>query len=350
MRQSLNTGSNNVPKTELEKQIQNLRQPIVNSNQEESFNANANASSSGISSVYSPEKTTPNSYVAPPKYNTLYPAGSTNSSSGIDSFIPNDNSMMSNPDGFAYGGYMPDYMAYGGYLPTAVDGNNPVDYTMNPAYVGKSNLDLISTYDNMGPDTGLQPSSMWSDMNSFDAQNMQGQQLNNEYLKDCTDADKQDPTSKCYEGIKLNQKNPMSLNPADLKKEMMDKQDIKAKFKNKDITQWDTGALLAAGNKLGSTVPWLSNQFEMGKLKNQKLANKTSDNLYASNVAGDPYKKTGQTSVTGSSTGLDFARDEGQLQYGQTQKGGALQVGGTAYMTADEVKRFMEQGGQIEFI
>ena len=351
MRQSLNTGSNNVPKTALEKQIQeNASQTNNILSQKKSFDPKATGSSSGISSVYEPEKTTANSYVAPPKYNTLYPAGTTNSGSGIDSFIPNNNSMMSNPDGFAYGGYMPDYMAYGGYLPQAVDGNNPVDYTMNPAYVGKSNLDLISTYDNMGPDTGLQPSSMWGDMNSFDAQNMQGQQLNNEYLKDCTDADKQDPTSKCYEGIKLNTKNPMSINPADLKKEMMDKQDIKAKFKNKDITQWDTGALLAAGNKLGSTVPWLSNQFEMGNLKNQKLLSKPSDNVYASNVAGDPYKKTGQTSVTGSSTGLDFARDQGQIQYGQTQKGGALQVGGTAYMTADEVKRFMEQGGQIEFI
>ncbi len=252
--------------------------------------------------------------------------------------------------GFAYGGYMPDYMAYGGYLPTAEGGNNPVDYTMNPAFVGKSNLDLISTYDNMGPDTGLQPSSFWGDMNSFDAQNMQGQQLKDESLKDCTDADKQDPTSKCYEGIKLNEKDPMSMNPADLKKEMMDKQDVKMKFKNKDVKQYDTEAWMAFGNKLGSTVPWLANQFEIGKLKNQKLANKTSDNLYASNVAGDPFKKTGQTSLTGSSTGLDFARDQGQLQYGQTQSGGALQVGGTAYMTADEVKRFMEQGGQIEFI
>lgn len=251
--------------------------------------------------------------------------------------------------GFAYGGYMPDYMAYGGYLPTAEGGNNPVDYTMNPAFVGKSNLDLISTYDNMGPDTGLKPSSMWSDMNSFGFA-PQGEQLKNEYLKDCTDADKQDPTSKCYEGIKLNEKDPMSMNPADLKKEMMDKQDVKMKFKNKDVKQYDTEAWMAFGNKLGSTVPWLANQFEIGKLKNQKLANKTSDNLYASNVAGDPFKKTGQTSLTGSSTGLDFARDQGQLQYGQTQSGGALQVGGTAYMTADEVKRFMEQGGQIEFI
>lgn len=251
--------------------------------------------------------------------------------------------------GFAYGGYMPEYMAYGGYLPTAEGGNNPVDYTMNPAFVGKSNLDLISTYDNMGPDTGLQPSSMWGDMNSFGFM-PQGQQLKDESLKDCTDADKQDPKSKCYEGIKLNEKDPMSANPEALKKEMMDKQDIKAKFKNKDVKQYDTEAWLGFGNKLGSIFPWLKNQKEIAKLQRQKIDNKTSDNLYATNVAGDPYKKTGQTSVTGSTTGLDFARDEGQLQYGQTQKGGPLKEGGVTYMTADEVRRFMEQGGQIEFI
>ena len=257
---------------------------------------------------------------------------------------------MMDEEGMAYGGYIPGYMAYGGYLPTAVGGNNPVDYTSNPAFIGKSNLDLISTYDNMGTETGLQPSTFWSDMNSFDAENIQGQKLADEYLKDCTEDDKRDPTSKCYEGIKLDTKDPMSLNPENLKKEMMDKQDIKAKFKNKDITQWDTGALLAVANKSLSTIPKISDTIQIGNLQKMKMANKTSDNLYASNVATDPYQKTGQTSLTGSTTGLDFARDQGQLQYGQTQSGGALELGGTTYMTADEIKRFMEAGGQIEYI
>ncbi len=364
MRQSLNTGSNDVPKTALEKQIQNTNQQKPSAFTEGDPRGDFMNSQLKVTPNYSP---TNNS--GPVNTNTgegdefkvnqdaidymqsQFPKSSSKvTNEPMPTNFPAFTTMMDNPNGFAYGGYMPDYMAYGGYLPTAEGGNNPVDYTMNPAFVGKSNLDLISTYDNMGPDTGLQPSSFWGDMNSFDAQNMQGQQLKDESLKDCTDADKQDPTSKCYEGIKLNEKDPMSMNPADLKKEMMDKQDVKMKFKNKDVKQYDTEAWMAFGNKLGSTVPWLANQFEIGKLKNQKLANKTSDNLYASNVAGDPFKKTGQTSLTGSSTGLDFARDQGQLQYGQTQSGGALQVGGTAYMTADEVKRFMEQGGQIEFI
>lgn len=365
MKQSLTLSGNTSPKTELEKQIQNTNQQKPSAFAEGDPRGDFMNSQLKITPNYSPTNNT-----GPVNTNTSegdefkvnqdainymqsqFPKSSSKvTNEPMPTNFPAFTTMMDNPNGFAYGGYMPDYMAYGGYLPQAYNGNNPVDYTMNPAFVGKSNLDLISTYDNMGPDTGLQPSSFWSDMNSFDAQNMQGQQLKEESLKDCTEADKLDPTSKCYEGIKLNEKDPMSMNPEALKKEMMDKQDVKMKFKNKDVKQYDTEAYLALGNKLGSIFPWLKNKQEVRKLQGQKIDNKTSDNVYASNVAGDPFKKTGAYSVTGSSYGLFDPRNQGAISNsGGVQKGGELKEGGVAYMTADEVRRFMEQGGQIEFI
>jgi len=96
-------------------------------------------------------------------------------------------------DEYAYGGFIPNYMAYGGYLPTADNGINfsTVSYAGNPVI-------------------GVEESPTWGAMQYFN----QNQNIKNpdadkfktyttepegEDLTSCTDEQKKDPTSKCYE-------------------------------------------------------------------------------------------------------------------------------------------------------
>jgi len=94
---------------------------------------------------------------------------------------------------YAYGGYIPNYMAYGGYLPEADQGINvsSVGYQGNPV-------------------VGVQESPTWEAMQYFNQnQNIKNPAADNfknytiepegEDLSKCTDEQKKDPTSKCYE-------------------------------------------------------------------------------------------------------------------------------------------------------
>ena len=95
------------------------------------------------------------------------------------------------PDYYAYGGYMPDdYYAYGGYLPEAAGGLDvsPVSFAGNPVI-------------------GLSNSPTWDAMSSFSNQNkdIKGPTDTNKYYNEkplddsCTDQDKLDPKSDCYD-------------------------------------------------------------------------------------------------------------------------------------------------------
>lgn len=94
---------------------------------------------------------------------------------------------------YAYGGYIPNYMAYGGYIPEADQGINvsSVGYQGNPV-------------------VGVQESPTWEAMQYFNKnQNIKNPAADNfknytvepegEDLSKCTDEQKKDPTSKCYE-------------------------------------------------------------------------------------------------------------------------------------------------------
>lgn len=96
-------------------------------------------------------------------------------------------------DEYSYGGYIPNYMAYGGYIPEA-------DLGINVSSVGYEG----------NPVVGVQESPTWAAMQYFN----QNQNITNpdadkfknytiepegEDLSTCTDEQKKDPTSKCYE-------------------------------------------------------------------------------------------------------------------------------------------------------
>ena len=137
MRQSLNTGSNNVPKTALEKEIQNTNQQKPSAFTEGDPRGDFMNSQLKVTPNYSP---TNNS--GPVNTNTgegddfkvnqdainymqsQFPKSSSKvTNEPMPTNFPAVTTMMDNPNGFAYGGYMrhggyiPEYMAYGGYMP-----------------------------------------------------------------------------------------------------------------------------------------------------------------------------------------------------------------------------------------
>ena len=242
-------------------------------------------------------------------------------------------------DEYAYGGYIPSYMAYGGL--TTFNPGGGVSYTNNPAFVGKSNIDLLSENGDI-PVANLEPSSFWSDSQSFNKP--QPSMIDN-----CTEDQKKDPNSPCYEGYTIDPNQQISDT---LKKDMMDSNEVEIDVKNKNVYGADLEAGLAVGNKLASIYPAIQNRREANKLLGNKKLRKTADALYANNPAGDPWQSKGQYSVSGSTYGLFDPRNAGQINYsGRSQYGGSIyKEGGVAYMTADELKKFMEEGGEIEFI
>jgi hypothetical protein len=216
-----------------------------------------------------------------------------------------------------------------------------VSYTNNPAFVGKSNIDLLSENGDVAV-PNLQPSSFWADSQSFNKP--QPTPFDN-----CTEDQKKDPTSPCYEGYTIDPNQQISDT---LKKEMMDSNEIEIDAKNKNVYGVNLEADLAFGNKLASVFPAIQNRREANKLLGNKKLKKLSDALYANNPAGDPWQSKGQYSVSGSTYGEFDPRNAGQINYsGRSQYGGSIyKEGGVAYMSADELQKFMEEGGEIEFI
>jgi hypothetical protein len=229
---------------------------------------------------------------------------------------------------------------------TGFNDGGPVSYTNNPAFVGKSNIDLLSENSDVAV-PGLQPSSFWNDSQSFNKPQPT-------IFDNCTEEQKKDPNSPCYDREQYGyQIDPNQQISDTLKKDMMEKTgEVEIDMKNKDAFALDAEAYLAAGNKLASIFPGIKNRRESNKRLGNKKLKKTADALYANNPAGDPWQSKGQTSTSGSTYGLFDPRNQGQINYsGASQSGGAVyKEGGVAYMTADEMQRFMEAGGEIEFI
>ena len=228
---------------------------------------------------------------------------------------------------------------YGGLA--TFDPGGGVSYTNNPAFVGKSNIDLLSENGDVAV-PNLQPSSFWADSQSFNKP--QPTPFDN-----CTEDQKKDPNSPCYEGYTIDPNQQISDT---LKKDMMDSNEIEIDAKNKNVYGVDLEADLAFGNKLASVFPAIQNRREANKLLGNKKLRKPADAQYANNPAGDPWQSKGQTSISGSTYGLFDPRNSGQINYsGRSQYGGSIyKEGGVAYMSADELQKFMEEGGEIEFI
>jgi len=249
-----------------------------------------------------------------------------------------------NYENYQSGGFMdsnnPDLYKFVYSSPTRFD-QGGVSYTNNPAFVGKSNIDLLSENSDVAV-PNLQPSSFWADSQSFNKP--QPTPFDN-----CTEDQKKDPNSPCYEGYTIDPNQQISDT---LKKDMMDSNEVEIDVKNKNVYGVDLEADLAVANKFVSIAPAIQNRREANKLLGNKKLKKPSDAQYANNPAGDPWQSKGQTSISGSTYGLFDPRNAGQINYsGRSQYGGSIyKEGGVAYMSADELQKFMEEGGEIEFI
>jgi hypothetical protein len=116
--------------------------------------------------------------------------------------------------------------------------------------------------------------------------------------------------------------------------------------KNK-LTQGEREARLIAGNALLRGVAGYKNRLDDTKQMEGFFDNFTADNLYAS----DPSRDRGDYAESG----LYRPDEQGQTWYGRSaQMGGYIdddfEDGEEVYMTDEEIKQYMANGGQIEFI
>ena len=197
-------------------------------------------------------------------------------------------------------------------------GESPVAYTNNPLMQGKSDLDLISLNSGI---QGAQGQVDWSTMSST-------------------------PAGTTYKGpqapeIKID---PMQQEEYQVAKTYSEP--LAVDVKNK-LTQGEREARLIAGNTLMRGVAGLKNRIDDTKQMEGFYDNFTADNLYAS----DPSRDRGDYAESG----LYRPDEQGQTWYGRSaQMGGYIddefEDGEEVYMTDEEIKEYMANGGQIEFI
>ena len=116
--------------------------------------------------------------------------------------------------------------------------------------------------------------------------------------------------------------------------------------KNK-LSQGEREARLMAGNSLMRGIAGYKNRIDDTKQMEGFYDNLTADNLYAS----DPSRDRGDYAESG----LYRPDEQGQTWYGRSaQMGGYVdddfEDGEEVYMTDEEIKEYMANGGQIEFI
>ena len=116
--------------------------------------------------------------------------------------------------------------------------------------------------------------------------------------------------------------------------------------KNK-LSQGEREARLIAGNALMRGVAGFKNRLDDSKQMEGFYDNFSADNLYAS----DPSRDRGDYAESG----LYRPDEQGQTWYGRSaQMGGYIdddfEDGEEVYMTDEEIKEYMANGGQIEFI
>lgn len=221
---------------------------------------------------------------------------------------------------------------------------SPIVYTNNPALEGIRDVDIVGP--NTQGITNLQPSSFWSDQQSFNQPTM-------DFQTGCTEEEKKDPKSPCYDmekyGMKVQEDALGSARETTEKTYAPAAGEFAVDFKNKNAYEVDAQGSLLAGN---AAARGILNFFEK---RGQRKRNKnfydrfTSDNLYAS----DPSRDRGDYDVN---TGLYRPNEQGQVWNSRSKRyGGFMQQGGFVEgdvidMTPEELEEFLANGGEVEII
>jgi hypothetical protein len=256
-------------------------------------------------------------------------------------YIPN---YMKDLFGLQYGGALNKFIPGGDVTKTSIGSDSPIVYTNNPALQGLSDVDL--TTGNTNSITTLQPSSFFGDQQSFNQPKM-------DFQTGCTEEEKKDPKSACYDmekyGMKVQDDALGSARETTKKTYTPKAGQFAVDFKNKDTYEVDAQGMLNSAN---AGARGILNFFEK---RDQKRQNKdfydrfTADNLYAS----DPSRDRGDYDTN---TGLYRPNEQGQIWNSRSkQLGGFMQQGGFAEgdvvdMTPEEIEEFIANGGEIEII
>lgn len=217
--------------------------------------------------------------------------------------------------------------------------NNPVVYTNNPALQGMSDVDITTNNANIAPD--LQQSSFWNDQQSFNQPTMT-------YQEGCTEDQKKDPTSKCYDvekyGMKI-QEDALGSARELIKKTYAPKAgDFAIDFKNKNAYEIDAQGTLLSANALANAYLDRRNKRQRDRAEALYMYNNQfADTKYAS----DPSRQFGNYETN---SGLFRPNVQGQTFY--SQKGGPINYneGDEVMMTPEQLKSFLDNGGEVEYI
>jgi hypothetical protein len=257
---------------------------------------------------------------------------------GYDKFVNAMNSKQfggnSNLNRFVYGDEV---------TKTSTGTPSPIVYTNNRALEGLSDVDLTTNNNGL---TGLQSSSFFGDQQSFNKPTLDQQ-------TGCTEEEKKDPTSKCYDaekyGMKVQEDALGSARETTKKTYAPKAGNFAVDFKNEDAYEVDAQGVLNSAN---AGARGILNFFEK---RGQKKANKnfydrfTADNLYAS----DPIRDRGDYEAN---SGLYRPDEQGQTwnsrsaRYGGYMQSGGFVEGDIVDMTPEEIQEFLANGGELEMI
>jgi hypothetical protein len=229
-----------------------------------------------------------------------------------------------------YGGALSKFVGGGNNQPFT--GESPIAYTNNPMMQGKSDLDLISLNSGI---QGAQGQVNWGAMSSQGIVNQKNDDGSVSYGVDATYKGPQAPEIKI---------DPMQQEEFQVAKTYSEPLAIDVKNK---LSQGEREARLIAGNSLMRGVAGFKNRRDDTKQMEGFYDNLTADNLYAS----DPSRDRGDYAESG----LYRPDEQGQTWYGRSaQMGGYVdddfEDGEEVYMTDEEIKEYMANGGQIQFI
>jgi hypothetical protein len=231
---------------------------------------------------------------------------------------------------------------------------SPIVYTNNRALEGLSDVDLLTNMTNKEftkPTTA--DSFMSMSKNSWASQDSPFNKPTLDQQTGCTEDEKKDPTSKCYDaekyGMKIQDDALGSARETTQKTYAPKAGNFAVDFKNKNAYEVDAQGVLNSAN---AGAKGILNFFEK---RSQKKANKnfydrfTADNLYAS----DPIRDRGDYEAN---SGLYRPDEQGQTWNSRSAKyGGYMQSGGFVEgdivdMTPEEIEEFLANGGELEMI
>ena len=133
---------------------------------------------------------------------------------------------------------------------------------------------------------------------------------------------------------------------SDKEKEQQASKQVSQKFKNKQEWNIDAQMALEGANQFGNTLLGFAENFQDAK-QNRNFGSKfDASNMYATTSGRDrgTYDQLGQ-----------FKPDEtgfkGVVKYGgYMEDGGSYEEGGDTWMSEEQIQRFLEEGGELEFV